>query len=102
MTREPLPVAFQHRASLEVATIDAWWRANRSSAQDLFLTELERTLEAVALLPSLGAPAKSKRIEGVRRILLAKTRHYVYYRPTVNAIEILALWHTSRGRGPGL
>jgi plasmid stabilization system protein ParE len=102
MTREPLPIVFQLRASLEVETIDAWWRTNRTSAPELFLVELERVLEAVALLPELGTPAKSTRLVGVRRILLPKTRHYVYYRRTADSVQILALWHASRGQGPGL
>lgn len=102
MTLAPLTIVFVRRASLEVETIDTWWRTNRTSAPELFVNELEQVLQAVALLPDLGAPAKSKRLEGVRRILLAKTRHYIYYRRTVDAIQILAVWHTSRGQGPGL
>jgi plasmid stabilization system protein ParE len=102
MTPEPLPIVFQRRASLEAETINAWWRTNRSSAPDLFVVELERVLQAVALLPELGAPARNTRLDGVRRILLAKTRHCVYYRRTTDTIQVLAIWHTSRRRGPGL
>lgn len=102
MTREPLPIVFEHRASLEVETIDTWWQTNRTATPDLFLMELERMLQAIALLPELGAPARNTRVEGVRRILLAKTRHYVYYRKAIDTIQVLAVWHTSRGKGPGL
>lgn len=102
MTRDPLPIVFQSRARLEVETIDTWWRTNRAAAPSVFLIEFERALEAIALLPKLGPPAKNARIEGVRRILLAKTRHYVYYRETTDTIQVLAVWHTSRGQGPGL
>ncbi len=41
MTLAPLPIVFERRASLEVETIDAWWRSNRASAPELFLLELE-------------------------------------------------------------
>ena len=102
MTREPLPIVFEPRAKLEVETIDAWWRTNRESAPDLFLEELERALAAVALLPAIGAPARNRRIEGVRRILLRKSRHYIYYRCITDTIEILAVWHTSRGEQVGI
>jgi plasmid stabilization system protein ParE len=102
MNREPLPIVFEHRASLEIEAADAWWRTNRTAAPDLFLTEFERILQAVSLLPELGAPARSARIAGVRRILLARTRHYIYYRPTNDVIQVLALWHTSRGQPPRL
>jgi plasmid stabilization system protein ParE len=101
MNREPLPVDLQRRASLEIETIDHWWRTNRASAPDLFLDELERVLQAVALLPGLGAPARNARLQGVHRVLLAKTQHYVYYREADDAI-LFAIWHTSRGRDPGV
>ena len=100
--KEPLAVVFQRRATREVEEIDAWWRANRSSAQDLFLTELERMLAAVALMPALGAPARTERAIGVRRVLLRKTRHHVYYRVRDETIEVLAVWHAARGSEPGM
>ena len=62
MNREPLPVVLQRRASLELETIDQCWRTNRTLAPDLFLDELERVLQAVALLPGLGPPAKNVRL----------------------------------------
>lgn len=102
MTREPLAIVFERRANLEIETIDAWWRTNRPSAPDLFMEELERVLDALAILPDLGASATDARIEGVRRVLLAKTRHHVYYRRADDTIQVLAVRHTSRGQGPGL
>lgn len=65
------------------------------------MSELDRTLAAVALMPMLGAPARSERVAGVRRVLLRKTQHYVYYRVHGERLEVLALWHTARG-GPGV
>lgn len=34
--------------------------------------------------------------------LLSRVRYYVYYRATGDALEVLAFWHTSRGRQPPL
>ena len=99
---QPLRIVFQRRASQDVERIDAWCQANQTSAPDLFLRELERVLDAIALLPHLGALAKHSRLEGVRRIVLAKSRHHVYYRQTVDAIQVLAVWHASRGQPPSL
>jgi plasmid stabilization system protein ParE len=82
---EPLTVVFQRRATREIEEIDEWWRANRPSAPDLFITELERMLAAVA-----------------HRILLRKTRYHVYYRTRGDTLEVLAVWHAVRGAGPGL
>lgn len=102
MTRAPLPIVFQNRASSDVEAVGAWWRVNRTSAPDMFEVELKRVLQAVALLPDLGAPARDTRLDGVRRVLLPRTRHYLYYRHTANSIQVLAVWHTSRGQAPGV
>jgi plasmid stabilization system protein ParE len=54
--------------------------------------------------PTLGslAPA-SEELSGVRRAFMRRTRYHVYYRLRGDdLIEILAVWHTSRGEGPGL
>lgn len=98
----PLAVVLQGRATREVDEIDAWWRENRRGAPDLFVAELERTLAVAALMPTLGAPARSKRLRDVRRVLLKKTRYHVYYRVHGDVLEVLAVWHTARGKGPGL
>ncbi len=98
----PFAAIFQHRATREIETIDEWWRKNRHSSPDLFVTELERMLAAVVLIPTLGTPAKSKRAAGVRRVLLPRTRYHVYYRVREETVEVLAVWHAARGTGPGL
>jgi plasmid stabilization system protein ParE len=98
--KEPLAVVFQRRATHEIEEIDAWWRANRSAAPDLFATELERTLAAVALVPTLGARAKSERLTSVRRVLLRRTRYHVYFRAREETLEVLAVWHAARGSEP--
>jgi len=97
---EPLAVVFQRRATREIEAVDEWWRANRPAAADLFLTELERMLAAVALMPNLGSPAASARLAGVRRVLLRRTRYYVFYRVREETLAVLAVWHSSRGTGP--
>ena len=98
----PLSVVFQHRAIRETEAIDEWWRSNRPSAPDLFATELESMLGAAALMPSLGALARSDRVRGVRRLLLRTTRYHVYYRVREQTLEVLAVWHATRGAGPGV
>jgi plasmid stabilization system protein ParE len=99
---DPLTVVFQRRATREIEEIDAWWRLNRPSAADLFLTELERMLSAIAMMPRLGTPAQSQRVKGVHRILLRRTRYHVFYRTRGDTLEVLAVWHAERGAGPGL
>ncbi len=99
---EPLVVAIQRRAVREIETIDEWWRTNRPAAPNLFANELESMLAVVALMPTLGAEARSQRLGGVRRVLLPQSRYHVYYRVRDTTLDVLAVWHTVRGRGPDL
>lgn len=99
---EPLTVVFQRRAAREIEAVDEWWRANRTSAPDLFVSELDTMLSAVALMPTLGSAAKGERAPGVRRVLLRGTRYHVYYRVRDDVLEVLAVWHAARGVGPGV
>ncbi len=99
---EPLTVGFELRAAREVEDIDTWWRANREAAPDLFMSELERMLAILVLMPSVGAPARSERIGGVRRARLRRTRYHIYYRVRGESLEVLAVWHEAREAGPGL
>jgi plasmid stabilization system protein ParE len=99
---KPLAVVFQRRAVAEIDVIDEWWRNNRPSAPDLFMIELERMTAAIALMPTLGARARNERLDGVRRVLLSRTRYHVYYRARGDTLEVLAVWHAVRGTGPGL
>jgi hypothetical protein len=93
---EPFAVVFQRRATHEIEQVDRWWRKNRSSSPDLFVTELERMLTAVALMPTLGTPARraprASRSDAVPRLLPGPRQ----------PIEVLAVWHAERGKGPGL
>ncbi len=46
----------------------------------------------------------NEKLAGVRRLHLKRIRYYLYYRvkDDPQQVEILALWHTSRGTGPDL
>jgi plasmid stabilization system protein ParE len=39
-------------------------------------------------------------MSGVRRVLISRIHYYVYYRVKGDAVQVLAFWHSSRGRGP--
>ena len=95
-------IVFQLRAEEDAARIDRWWRAHRQDARDLFVTELEQAVEGVALAPTLGTPAASRRFLDVRRVLMRKTGYHVYYRVHEDALEVLAVWHAARASGPGV
>ncbi len=98
-----LPVRIVSSAARAISEAAEWWAANRPKAPDAFVTELERALQLIASQPVIGARAINVKLAGVRRVHLARVHFHLYYRVTSEpAIEVLALWHTSRGASPEL
>jgi plasmid stabilization system protein ParE len=98
-----LPVRIVSSAALAIEETAEWWVANRPKAPDAFVSDLESALKLIASHPYIGARAKNAQLEDVRRVLLARIHYHIYYRVTSEpSIEVLALWHTSRGADPGL
>ena len=98
-----LPVRIVSSAARAIADAAEWWAANRPKAPDAFVTEFERALQLIASQPSIGARATNVKLAGVRSVHLARVHYHLYYRVTSEpAVEILALWHTSRGASPKL
>jgi plasmid stabilization system protein ParE len=52
--------------------------------------------------PTLGAPARALPLHRVRRVLMRRTRSYIYYRVFRETLEVLAVWHASRDREPAV
>ncbi|MCL4684983.1 type II toxin-antitoxin system RelE/ParE family toxin [Myxococcota bacterium] len=99
-----VPVKPTHRAATEIRRASAWWRANRPAAPFALADDLERALELVAAQPGIGARARNAKKEGVRRLLLSRTGYHLYYQVNAEAgrVEVLALWHSRRGRDPAV
>ena len=100
----PLRVRPTPLAARQIRNESRWWRANRLLAPSLFRDEMKRAFALVAEHPEIGAIAEDTEIAGVRRVLLAATHHYLYYivNEEAGTIDVLAVWSTSRGGGPGL
>jgi plasmid stabilization system protein ParE len=99
----PLKINFTVRASRQVGEAEQWWRENRTKAPDALRVELEQALQLIASQPEVGAKAQNARLTGVRRVLLGRVSYHLYYRlvdSPSRSVQVLALWHTSRGRGP--
>ena len=92
------------RAEGHIKRISAWWRANRSGAPELFATELADALELLPTNPSLGVGYAERRGVAIRRLLLPRSRYHIYfsYDEAGGLIEVRAVWHAVRGRGPSL
>ena len=59
----------------------------------LLRQELRRVFKLIADYPEVGALAEDIELPGVRRVLLIRTHHYLYYRPNAEAerVEVLAV-----------
>jgi hypothetical protein len=71
------------RARRHIEKIQAWWAENRPAAPALFLDELAGV---------------------VRRVLMTRTSHHLYYRylPDREELTVLAVWGAPKERGPKL
>ena len=98
----PLPVRIVNTAARAILEGAQWWTANRLKAPDAFIEELTRAFRLIASQPAIGARAQNIRLPGVRRIHLARIHYHLYYRVSGSppVVEVLALWHTSRGSAP--
>jgi plasmid stabilization system protein ParE len=98
----PLPVRIVSTAARSILDAAEWWVSNRPKAPAAFAEELERALQLIATQPAVGAQALNVKLAGIRRIHLTRVRYHLYYRVAKSParIEVLALWHTSRGSTP--
>jgi plasmid stabilization system protein ParE len=84
--------------------IDRWWRENRMAARDLFARELSEARALLAEAPDVGSPFAERQGVRVRRLLLPRTHHHIYYEVNRkdDEVTILAVWGAPKGRGPKL
>lgn len=95
-------IRVSRRAESQLEVASAWWSENRPKAPDAFEEEIERGFDLISSMPSVGQPVAHAELSGVRRLLLGRIRYYLYYlvQPDSKTVEILALWHASRGSSP--
>lgn len=101
MPRHRVLISAEARAQLRA--IAAWWRKERAETPTLLRQELSEVSQRLALLPGAGAPYPAAG-EDVRRILLPRTQHYVYYivDDQARTVTVVTVWSTARGKGPTL
>jgi plasmid stabilization system protein ParE len=92
------------QAAAQIRAAASWWRKNRTKAPEAFDDELERGFELSSQLPFAGETVSHPKLAGIRRILLGRVRYHLYYHlpDEADTVDILALWHTSRGSAPDL
>ena len=74
-------VVIVSEAEEQLRGIHEWWRANRASGQTEFLDEFSQAIELIAQMPHIGSPFRRATHPGTRRMLLRRTKHWVYYYP---------------------
>ena len=91
-------------AEAQIRDAANWWIENRPKAPEAFAEDLERAFEIISSLPGTGEPVVHSRLKGLRRLLMGRVRYHLYYHVDQEreTVEVLALWHTSRGTTPTL
>ena len=95
-------VRITNRARRHIDAAANWWQQNRPLAAGAVSEELAEAFKLLAAQPAIGVPALNVRTGDVRRVYLARIHYYLYYRVQADEVQILALWHTSRGSSPPL
>lgn len=97
-----LRIKVSGRAAAEIRRAAEWWADNRPSAPGAVRKDVDDALALLALQPGVGVRVPDTKVGGVRRLLVARVRYYLYYRVTLGTVEVLAFWHSSRGSSPRL
>jgi plasmid stabilization system protein ParE len=99
-----MKVRFTPEAEEQADEIDTWWRQHRKDARDLFARELADMKALLMSMPKFGTVYTILDGQPVRKALMPRTRHHVYY--TANTAEGLiivhAVWGAPKEGGPKL
>ena len=97
-----LRVKVSARAASEIHKAAEWWAENRPAAPGAVRTDIGEALALLARQPGIGAAYEGIKTKGVRRLLVGRIRYYIYYRVTIETLDVLTVWHESRGKQPSL
>ena len=97
-----LRVKVSARAASQIRRAAEWWAENRPAAPGAIRIDIGDALALLAEQPGIGALYEGARTKGVRRLLVGRIRYFIYYRATSDTLDVLAVWHVSRGRQPSL
>jgi hypothetical protein len=95
-------VDLSDRALREMQRIDSSWR-KLASSPEVFLNELEETIELIETTGVLGPVYEVKAKRRVHRLLMEKSEYHVYLvRKSEELVVIISIWSARRKRGPKL
>ena len=96
-----LGVKVAARATSHIRKAAEWWVENRPAAPGAVRIDIGEAFALLAQEPG-GVAYEGARTKGVRRLLVGRIRYFVYYRVEQDTLEVLAVWHVSRGKQPSL
>jgi plasmid stabilization system protein ParE len=93
-------VRFSDEALQQIVAMRRWWVDQALGPPVGFDDDLIAAIHRLEGLPHSAPPYPP--LDGVRRILLRRARLHMYFAVDDQArtVEILAVWHTSRGTRP--
>ncbi len=99
-----MKLAFTRRALSHAEAIDAWWRANRQGSPSAFAQDFAAVIASIQCLPFTRPPHVTLPRGVVRRWLLPRTNHHVYYTvdDSADVVRIIGVWGGPRGSLPPL
>jgi plasmid stabilization system protein ParE len=89
---KPIIVSLECRQMLNEAF--AYISENSLRQAEIMLRQFEEILDILKRMPGIGTKYENR----MRKIRLGKFRYNIYYRELENEIEIVGIWHTSRGK----
>jgi plasmid stabilization system protein ParE len=91
-------------AEAQFREVAAWWVENREAAPDLLIGEFERCVTLLESSPDAGAGFHRTKIPGVRRLVMKRTKHFLYYvHDEPNAVlYIIPIWGAPKHGDPVL
>ena len=97
-----MKVRFTDEALVQARELRSWWRKHRSAAPKLFSNELRDARRNLARNPRIGTKWRESQGRVVYRLLLERSKNWVYYEVDDNTktVVILSVWGAPRLRQP--
>ncbi|MBA3451808.1 MAG: type II toxin-antitoxin system RelE/ParE family toxin [Deltaproteobacteria bacterium] len=97
-------VVIVNEAEEQLRGIVEWWTANRPAVPALALDEFERCVMLLENSPDVGLGFHRTAVPGVRRLVMKKTKHCLYYVHDVDnaVVYVIAVWGAPKEGDPVL
>jgi hypothetical protein len=99
-----MKIFFTPEADEEAEYCDTWWREHRPATANLFAQELAEAKALIVNVPNIGAEYATLEGQTVRRVLMKKTGHHLYYgvESSLDCIIVYSIWGARKRGGPRL